>query len=253
MAVATDVGTGRYVYALISVAAAQPQYDSIGIDGAAVYSIAVGQVAAVVSDVANRTIRPERRHLAAHQQVLRRLFEQTTPLPATFGTIADGCEGIHTILSRNQATFLRQLQRLADTVEMGLKVLWDVPNIFAYFVNTDTELKALRDRFFHGGRDPSVEEKLELGRVFERLLRERRALHTEEVVQVLRTRCLEIKENDPRTEREVMDLACLVERRAQRTFEEGVFEAAKSFDSSYAFDFSGPWPPHSFTELDLET
>jgi hypothetical protein len=253
MAVGTEVASGRYVYAVISAAEARPQYDAIGIDGAKVYSICIGQVAAVVSDVPNRKIRPERRHVIAHHQVLRRLMEEATPLPARFGTIADGCEGLHTILSRNRTAFLQQLHRLAGTVEMGLKVFWDVPNICAYFVSTHTELKAFRDRLFRGGRDASVDEKIDLGRLFERLLREDRASHTEKVVQALGSRCLEIQENDPQSEREVMKLACLVDRQSQQKFEEGVFEAAKLFDNNYAFDFSGPWPAHSFVQVDFET
>lgn len=253
MAVGSEVARGRYVYALIRAAEARPQYDSIGIDGATVYSICNGHLAAVVSDVPNRTIRPERRYLTAHHQVLQRLMEETTLLPARFGTIADGCEELHTLLSRNRTAFLRQLQRLAGTVEMGLKVFWEVPNIFAYFVSTHRELGALRNRVFHDGRDPSVDEKIELGALFERLLREDRASHTEKVVQALGSRCLEIQESDPRSAREVMNLACLVDRQSQQKFGEGVFEAAKLFDNNYAFDFGGPWPPHNFAEVDVLT
>ena len=251
MAVGSEVARGRYVYALIRAAEARPQYDSIGIDGATVYSICDGRLAAVVSDVPNRTIRPERRYLTAHHQVLQRLMEETTLLPARFGTIADGCEELHTLLSRNRTAFLRQLQRLAGTVEMGLKVFWEVPNIFAHFVSTHGELGALRDRMFRGGRDPSVDEKIELGALFERVLREDRARHREKVVAMLQGCCREVRENDARSEREVMNLACLVGRRSQRRFEEGVFEAAKLFDQNYALDFSGPWPPHSFAQVEV--
>jgi hypothetical protein len=247
-----EVATGRYLYALVSAAAARPRYDSVGIDGGTVHSLRHGQVAAVLSDVPNRRIRPERRHLTAHQHVLQRLLAETTPLPISFGTIADGCEEIHTILSENQAAFHGQLQRLADTVEMGLKMFWDVPNIFAYFVSTHGELRALRDRVFRGGRDPSVDEKIELGALFERLLREDRARHREKVVAMLQGCCREVRENDARSEREVMNLACLVGRRSQQRFEEGVFEAARVFDEDYAFEFKGPWPPYSFTDLDVE-
>jgi hypothetical protein len=252
MAVGSEVAAGRYLYALISAAQARPQYGSLGINGAAVYSICDGQVAAVVSDVPNRRIRPERRHVAAHQEVLRRLLAETTPLPASFGTIADGCEGIHTILSDHQAAFLGQLERLADSVEMGLRVFWDVLNIFTYFVSTHGELGAVRDRIFRGGRDPSVDEKIELGALFEQLLREDRARHREKVVGMLQGRCREVRENDVRTEREVMNLACLVGRGSRRGFEEGVFEAARLFDHNYAFDFTGPWPPYSFTQMEVE-
>ena len=43
-----------------------------------------------------------------------------------------------------------------------------------------------------------------------------------------------------------MHLACLVDRDAQKGFEDGVFEAAKRFDNNFAFDFNGPLGAASF-------
>ena len=93
------------------------------------------------------------------------------------------------------------------------------------------------------------DEKLELGRLFDQYQRQDRAQHTEQVWNVLDPVCFEIRENKPRTEHEVMNLACLVGRDQQKAFEEGVFAAAKFFDHHYAFDFNGPWPPHNFVDV----
>ncbi len=111
-------------------------YGLLGIDGGAVYGLSDGHVQAVVSDVANTRIRPERRNLAAHQQVISRLMEETTPLPMSFGIIADGPRAVRKILSLNRRAFLQQLAKVAGKVEMGLRVTWDVPNIIEYFVLT---------------------------------------------------------------------------------------------------------------------
>ena len=75
-------------------------------------AISNGQVAAVVSDVPNDKIRPERRHLAAQQAVLKGLLaEADAMLPMAFGIIADGPKAIQKILSRNQEAFLKQLRQ----------------------------------------------------------------------------------------------------------------------------------------------
>jgi hypothetical protein len=137
-------------------------------------------------------------------------------------------------------------------VEMGLRVSWDVPNIFEYFVNTHKDLRAARDRFLGPYQNPSQEDKIELGRLFDHLLNEDRQNFTEKVEEILSGYCREIKRNKCRTESEVMSLACLVGRNAQARFEEGVFEAAKLFDNNYTFDYNGPWAPHNFVELDLQ-
>jgi hypothetical protein len=251
--------TGIYLYAVASPSAALavegraqpgPAHGPAGIGGGAVYSIRCGRLAAVVSDVPNGKLRPERRHLAAHYDVLQLLMKQTTVLPMTFGTVADGPEEIRRILSFHEATLLEQLQRVKGKVEMGLRVLWDVPNIFEYFVGMHSELRALRDQVFRDGRQPSQNEKIELGQAFDRSLQEERAARRETVAAALKSCSREIKDNSPRNEYEVMDLACLIAREAQGQFERAVFEAAKEFDDHYSFDISGPWPPYSFVSVD---
>ena len=252
MAAPAESKSGKYLYAIVP-AADERTYGFPGIEGGPVYLISNGRVAAVVSDVPNARIRPERRHLAAQQAVLKGLLGETEAmLPMAFGIIADGPKAIRTILSRNHEAFIKQLQRVAGMVEMGLRVSWDVPNIFEYFVNTHTELRAARDRFLGPYRNPSQEDKIELGRLFDRLLNEDRESYTEKVEEILSHYCRELKRNKCRHEGEVMSLACLVRRQSQEQFEEGVFEAAKLFDNNFTFDYNGPWAPHNFVELNLE-
>ena len=247
-----EAACGRYLYALIAARDALQDYGSIGIDEGVVYPICDDQVAAVVSDVVNRRIRPERRHLAAHQKVLKQLLKETSPLPVAFGVIADGPEAIRSILSSNRDALTGQLRRIEGKLEMDLRVVWDVPDVFSYIVSTHPELRRLRDQLYRRAREPSQQEKIELGRLFDRTLNGDRALHTNDVTDMLRARCFEIRENTPRNEREVMNLACLVARGGEAEFEEGVLAAARNFDNNYSFDFSGPWPPHSFADAELQ-
>jgi hypothetical protein len=242
----------KYLYAVIPASEARP-YGLLGIEAAPVYAIRNGRMAAVVSDFAQDRIRPERRHLAAQQGVLRGLLSQTgAMLPMAFGIIADGPGAIQKILTHNQAAFLKQLRRVAGMVEMGLRVSWDVPNIFEYFVNTHPDLRAARDRFLGSHRSPSQEDKIELGRLFAHLLSQDREAYTGQVEEILSGYCREIKRNQCRHESEVMSLACLVPRDGQDRFEAGVFAAAKLFDNNFAFDYNGPWAPHHFVELNLK-
>jgi hypothetical protein len=242
---------GRYLYAVIS-GPDERTYGDFGIEGATVYVISDGSVAAIVSDVPNKKIRPERLHLAAHQEVLRRLMEEITPLPMTFGIIADGPEAIQRILIRNQQVLVDQLHRVSGKAEMGLRVTWDVPNIFEYFVHTHQDLRTARDHFFATQREPTQEDKIELGRMFDRILNEDRESHTERVEEILSTYCFEIKRNRCRNEREVMNLASLIAREDQGKFEAAIFKAAGLFDNNFAFDYNGPWAPHNFVDIDLK-
>jgi len=243
--------TGKYIYAVVP--ASLEWVDNLsGIDRGNVYTISEGRVTAVVSDIGDDKIRPERRNLAAHQEVLKRLMERMAVLPMRFGVIADSRKAVQDVLSLNREAFLDQLQRVAAKVEMGLRVMWDVPNIFEYFVNTHPELRAARDRLFASNRRPSQDDKIELGRMFDRILNEDRDIYAEKVEQVLSPHCFGIKRNACRNEKEVMNLACLVGRDAQAKFEAAIFEAARLFDDNFTLDYNGPWAPHNFVEMDLK-
>jgi len=127
-----------------------------------------------------------------------------------------------------------------------------ISGITEYFVQTHPELRAARDRFFTGRRAPSQDEKIEVGRLFDRLLMEDREAHSARVEEVIAPQCAEIARTKQRNEREAVNLACLVDRDRAPAFEAAVFEAAKLFDNNYAFDYSGPWAPHNFVELALD-
>ena len=250
--VKTSKQTGRYLYAIIQSPDALP-FGPIGIDGAAVYAVRSGRIAAAVSDLPNEKIRPERRRLAAHHGVLKRLMEVETILPMAFGLVADGPKAIRRILIENREAFAEQLERFSGKVEMGLRVCWDVPNIFEYFANSHADLRQLRDRLFRSGRAPTQDEKIDLGRTFDHALMQDRDRHAARVLGVLGPQCFDVKQNKPRNEHEVMNLACLIGRDQQSAFEQGVFAAAHRFDHHFAFDFNGPWPPHNFVDVTLQT
>src|SRR3989304_2202916 len=62
---------------------------------------------------------------------------------------------------------------------MGLRGGWDVSNIFESFVTNHAELQVARDRFLGNYREPTQADKIEVGRLFDRLLKEDRERHTE--------------------------------------------------------------------------
>jgi hypothetical protein len=247
----TSSENGRYLYAIIT-ANGKHDFGPLGIGGNTVYAISDGSISAVVSNVPNKKIRPQRRNLAAHQRVLKCLMAETTPLPMAFGVIADGDRAVKEILADHHSLFLAQCNRVSGKVEMGLRVTWDVDNIFDYFINTHPELRSARDTYFGTGREPSQEDKLELGRLFDHLLQQDRENLTDDVEQTLDPYCHEIKRGKCRSEQDVMNLSCLVARNAESRFEEGILKAAGKFDNSFIFDYNGPWAPHNFVEVELE-
>lgn len=244
-------GKGCYIYAIAAVGEDGKTYDFTGMSGGAVSAIAVGGAAMIVSDIAPTRIRPERRNIAAHQDVLRRLMADGTVLPITFGTIAERPSAVRTLLARYQKVLVDQLHRVAGKVEMGIRVAWDVPNIFEYMVTTHEELRTLRDQSLGDGHPQTRSEKIELGQSFERLLNADRETYAGAIEEMLTPVCAELRRNPPRKEREIMNLACLVERDRLAEFEQAAEAASQRFDDRFLFNYNGPWAPHNFVKVDM--
>jgi Gas vesicle synthesis protein GvpL/GvpF len=187
-----------------------------------------------------------------HREVLSKLVEQEdVVLPMRFGSIADSAEEIERVISSNHDTLAGELERLSGKVEMGLRVNWTVPNIFEYMLTVHPELREMRDRIFSGGQKPPQSEMVELGREFERIQNEDRETHTTKVEQLMTPRCVEVRRAPVRNEKEVMNLAFLIEKARRDEYEKAVHEAADSFDDNFFFEYSGPWAPSTFAELNL--
>jgi hypothetical protein len=238
-----------YLYAIIF---SQIKINAIqGINGADIQKVSHADLAAIVSRAPNGKIRPQRKNLAAHQNVLKSLMDNTTPLPVHFGMIADNKSAVEALLTGYHNTLIEQLQYVENQVEMGLRVTWDVPNIFEYFVNRYPKLQGLRDQAFNGGREPARDEMIEIGRLFNQLLEQERETHTQSVEAGLAPVCTEIKRNPPRQERDTMNLVCLVPRSQLNAFEQTIYEIAKQFSDDFLFDFNGPWAPHNFVNMNI--
>jgi hypothetical protein len=242
--------TGLYLYG-ITLHRGDVPVEVPGIDNAEVEQIVEGRLAAIVTRVANRKIRPQRSNLAAHHHVLRDLTDQRPVLPVAFGTIAEDETQLREVLRENHDALIEQLQRLDGRIEMGLGVYWETANIFEFFVATHRELEEMRNRLFRPGRTPTFDEKVEMGREFESLLRENRRRHSEQVIQALSPFCVEIRSLDPGEEKMVMKLACLVEKARRQQWEDGIQAIARHFDDHYCFKYTGPWAPHNFVDIDL--
>lgn len=245
-------GMGRYLYGLIR-APKDLDFGYIGLQcegkPGRVHTLRVGTVGAVVSEFPSRSkVLPLRRNLDPHHRVLREVMKTATIVPMAFGHVARSEEEIARALRRNRESVREQLDRLDGKVEMGLKVKWDVDNIFEYFVGAEPELKAYRDRVFGRATAPSQAEKIELGRLFEMHLNREREEQTQRVADMFAPCCEDVKVNPPNPETMVMDLAFLVDRGVLEPFEARVYQVAGSFPAQYVFDYSGPWPPFNFVD-----
>ncbi len=222
--------------------------DVRGLASAPLSLLRAGQLSGVVSAAPAGKLRPERRHLAAHQGVLRHIMAHTTVLPVGFGMVVPNESKALGMLLSEEETLLEQLESVRGRVEMSVRVVWDVPNIFQHFIEREPDLRGARDEMLRTGNHHS---KVELGRLFERIIAHQREAASVRLQEVVATVADDICVDNPKSDSEVARVAALVARERMGEFEERVLEVAEGFDASYRFDLSGPWAPHSFSTMHL--
>jgi hypothetical protein len=243
-------GTGRYIYGIGRSSAPAP-VQLAGLHGAPVERIAVNGLAAFVSASVSESVRPERRHLLSHQDVLVRIAAENDILPMAFGTIGDDASAVGKLLTENAIEFERELDRIAGRIEMAVKLRWQGDDIFRFFIDLHPDLRRRRDACFDGRREPRQIELLELGRHFESLLNREREEKLDLAVAFLRPSSVELKV-EPVADKELMfSVTCLVDRESEDKFGQAAANLAKKFEDCYEMQIYGPWPPYNFINLSL--
>lgn len=223
-----------------------------GIGDATVGELVHGDLVALTSEleIAGK-LRPQRKHLAAHQRVLREAGADATVLPMAFGVVADDAEGVRTLLDEHAEALHAELERVDGCVEMGLKLRWIVENIFEHFVSEYPDLRERRDEIARLGDAAPHDLRVQTGRLFGGILESERHTHQSVMLDHLEPICRDIDRQEPADESLAVSLSCLVERDRVSDFEAAVEAAAHDYDERYGFELSGPWAPHSFVQLDL--
>lgn len=223
-----------------------------GIDGAPVRRIAgTGDIAALVSEVSDPDILPMRAHLKAFQTVIGETAACSDVLPVSFGLVAGDDDEVATVLTENGPVLSSELARIAGKVEFTLRLNYAGDNVFAWFVERDAELRRYRDTFFRDGREPTRDEKITLGQAFERALEAERAARNGQLADDLGDLAAEVTPVSFLSEAGLAALALLVPRQHRAALEARVDAVAGEFSDDYLFEFTGPWPPYSFIELQL--
>lgn len=251
MSLVIEAATGLYVYSFLR---AQDQQAIInakfrGIEDAAIDVLAYADLAVAVSPILAKKIRPQRKFLAAHQEIVTQLSKKWSALPVAFGLIADDEQQIRHILTANQAVLAEQIDRVDGKVEMSVALNWTAENVAKYFVDRYPELAQARDAIATG--IASRDDQIEMGRTFERLLNTERTECLHKFLAALEPIAAEVDVQPTRQDSEVMRLACLIEREREEAFNQAIYAVAEQFSDDFAISFNGPWPAYSFVKLAL--
>jgi len=208
----------------------------LGISGAAVRLLRVGEFAVLVSNFDSDTVAVTRENALNHAAVVRSVLDRTTPLPFRFGTVITEKQLSSYISARKPALELR-FALIRGCVELSVKIIREL----------STE-KSAPGEITSG--TTFLEEKRREIRGSEQSATEANDIATwlhEQVETLTRDEQVTVRPS----EKLVLAAAHLMARDKISQYKE-IMAAAREKRPELHFLFSGPWPPYSFANIELE-
>jgi hypothetical protein len=203
-----------------------------------------GELAAVVSD-APEGLRPKRKDLLAHQNVLSEAGAGGPVLPMRFGSVAPDDETVTGVLAERAEHYLERLAALDGRVEYNLKAVHDEEAVLRRVMAENAEIRAFTEANRQAGGG-AYEDRLRLGELVAAAVQD---LEREDAAAVRRALepAAEAVSAGPASTGWIANVSFLVDRRAAGAFLDAV-EEVRAGHPYVELRVNGPLPPYSFVE-----
>ena len=209
-----------------------------GISGAPVRLQRLEDLGVLVSDFNAEAVSVTRENAMAHAAVVRSVLDRTTPLPFRFGTLVTE-QQLRSYVSARKPALETNLALVRGCVEMSAKIIWEVSQ----------EKEQLKEPQQGTGATFLAAKRREI------LGSELRAAQANEISTWLHKSVSGLTRDEKVTiqssERLFLAAAHLVERPNLQRYREKM-TAARAARPDLHFLLSGPWPPYSFANIELE-
>ena len=196
--------------------------------------IGLGQSAADVTTVSFRrsggrrlrtsplgVLDPTRENVLAHQRVNETVMERFTVLPMSFGTVFRTDDDIVEFLRSAYDAFADVINKMADKLEFGLKVLWDRDAIIEAIEVEDESIRRLK-RELSALKGSTYFARMQYGRMVEAALEARTERYVVDIFEALRPVAVASRSNKPIGDKMIMNAAFLVSRDQEAAFDTAV-------------------------------
>ena len=235
-----------YVYGITAASHPTLPEDLVGV-GAPALAVRVlkeGDLAAIVSD-SPEGLRPKRRDLLAHQNVLSEAGAGGCILPMRFGSVAPDDDTVTGVLADRSEHYQERLRTLEGKVEYNVKATHVEEAVLHRVMSDNPEVRAMTEANRQAGGG-SYDDRLRLGEMVVAAVKAREAEDADLVQRTLEPLGDAISVG-PESSGWLANVSFLVERDAAASFLEAVDELRKAHPH-LDLRVNGPLPPYSFVD-----
>ena len=213
-----------------------------GISGAPVRIVKFEDLSAIVSVSRSAAFQVTRKNVLAHHEVVQSITEQTTPLPARFGTLVT-VEQLSNYVSTHHEAIKLKLAHVRDRVEMNVRMIETIDGADASQESENGNVAGPGTAFLLEKQRNILREEAGVARKkqLSAWLGEKLGdLIKEEKISLVPSKTLILARADH-----------LIERVNVQEYRTKMTKAVEE-RPEVRFMVSGPWPPYSFANIELE-
>ncbi|KAE8763909.1 GvpL/GvpF family gas vesicle protein [Georgenia thermotolerans] len=235
----------QYVYGIVPPDTPVP--DVAGVGGGRVRLRPLGDVAALVSGVADPEVVGLPAEVRAHAAVLDAVAQAGPVLPMRFGTVVPDVDDLREALAADGVARLREdLARLGDAVQYTLTVRYRQEAVIAELVEEQPEIRRLREATAGAAPDAAYYERIRLGELVVNGFEQKRLGDAAALTEALGPVVLDLRSRETGQVEDVLEAAVLVRRGEQRRFDDTVEALASRRVDRMTFRLVGPQAPYDF-------
>lgn len=235
----------QYVYGIVRAGTQVPALP--GVNDEIVRVLTSGDLAVLVTPVADVDDVGTPDNLLAHSRVLDQVAADNAVLPMKFGTVVPDADTIlQDVLPSMHDEYVDRLQRIEGAAQFTVHARYVEDAVLAEVIRENPDVARLREATMGTSEEESHYELIQLGQLVADDIQRKAADDARNISERLTPLVREIASRDRNRSEDVVELAALVERNAQAEFERAVERLAAESAGRITFRLLGPQAPYDF-------
>lgn len=247
----------KVIYAILHTTGSKEQMRSSvsnthGFFGSSLYVLFYKDIAAVVSGITTFKDLISKEMVLTYASIIAELNDKATLLPMRFGTIVNSDDTISQLLVNHYDSFRNNLKKVENKMEFGLKLIWNYEKSSEKIrEKVEADFTGSGSYFTRSTASTSyLMEKIKKHRLEDALLSQAEHL-IEDITLPLNQLASMSKLKKMVSNNIILDAVFLVDKNLYSSFTHLVERFPATYNN-IRFLLTGPWPPYSFTEVDIK-
>lgn len=240
------VGSDKYLYGIV-LADESPRAATEGVQGAQLYTLGSGRVAAIVSDLVETDILGTPADLRAHIAVLDGIAESQSVLPLAFGTVVPEDADIPgDVLAPREAEYVEALEILSGLGQFTVSIRYDRDTILREIIQENPDAAELREIIAGTNEDETRTERIRLGEIVVKTMESWRQAEAPPILKQLEPLTADMSVRESGQAEDVAEVAVLLRQESVTEFDEVIERLAEANQERMRFRLVGPQAPYDF-------